>query len=455
MHGNTSINPFFYGTYLAETKPNEPVTRSKQQAFQADAVGAAHQLTPSHFEKPHTFRLEWQPGPGGRLDWFVKNYKVNSTTYMDGDGDGQEWLHAYSLKDENIQQLMGSQIPIEPTYLIFNVAVSSTWGFPYDVPEWCPKCYDCDDPKCACSFYPGFCQMLRSGKTAMYIDYIRLYQSTNDSAHVGAPHTLGCDPPEYPTSEWIHGHEYRYMRNPPFSFEDTHPLRRIQNGGGACTTDDECGANINSVNHTAEFEKQQQMQQNTTDGNTNTANSTLSDGETSSSSVNGRGRCVPRSRGGLFGKINTVQTTVCECNVGYTGPHCLSIDHIDETPKAHILSHTKSPFSRIYRLQLPGFLLSTLVGAVLVLIYILVHSVRQNKKFRMLAAAKYYVVSNNTNNNNAASAGGSASNRHDTNNYNPPPRHLYGTGVQYHHTDDPRTAPVNEKVALISGTTLN
>ena len=53
MHGNTSINPFFYGTYLAETKPKEPVTRTKNQAFQADAVGAAHQLTPSHFKKVH------------------------------------------------------------------------------------------------------------------------------------------------------------------------------------------------------------------------------------------------------------------------------------------------------------------------------------------------------------------------------------------------------------------
>jgi hypothetical protein len=67
VRGNTSINPFFYGTYLAETKPNEPVTRSKKQAFQADAIGSIHQLTAAHFNTTHTFRLEWQPGPGGRL----------------------------------------------------------------------------------------------------------------------------------------------------------------------------------------------------------------------------------------------------------------------------------------------------------------------------------------------------------------------------------------------------
>jgi hypothetical protein len=51
--GNTSINPFFYGTYLAETKPGEPVHRSKLEAFQADAVGAIHQLRAVHFQKAH------------------------------------------------------------------------------------------------------------------------------------------------------------------------------------------------------------------------------------------------------------------------------------------------------------------------------------------------------------------------------------------------------------------
>jgi Beta-glucan synthesis-associated protein SKN1/KRE6/Sbg1 len=444
MNGNTSINPFFYGTYLAETKPNEPVTRTRQQAFQADAIGAAHQLTPSHFEKPHTFRLEWQPGPGGRLDWYIKNYKYtdkhNETKYMDGNGDGTEWLHAYSLKDENIQSLMGSQIPIEPTYLIFNVAVSSTWGFPYDVPEWCPKCYDCDDPKCACSFYPGFCQMLKSGTTSMYIDYIRVYQSKNDTAHVGAPHTLGCDPPDYPTSEWIRGHEYRYMRNPPFSINDKHPLRPIQNGGGVCTTDNDCGGNITLVNITAQYEQQQQQQgiAPTDDSNTTTT---------------GRGRCVQQLHTGLFGQTSTVPLTVCKCNMGYTGPYCLSLHLIDDTPKAHILSHTKSPFTRIYRFQFPGFLVTILVASIITLLYILIDTVRQNKKIQSLAATtKWNIVRANTNNNTTTTTTTTTNNdgvRYDNNNNNnnnPQVRHLYGTGVPYHHIDEIR----NEKVSLIN-----
>ena len=58
FHGNTSINPFFYGTYVGETKKGEPVTRSKKEDFQADAVGAMHQLVPAHFRRMHTFRSD-------------------------------------------------------------------------------------------------------------------------------------------------------------------------------------------------------------------------------------------------------------------------------------------------------------------------------------------------------------------------------------------------------------
>lgn len=313
MQGNTSINPFFYGTFLDETKPGEPVTRTKKQAFQADAVGVAHQLTPSHFRKPHTFRLEWQPGRGGRLDWFVKGYRYNETMMITGDGNGQEWVHALALKDKSLSDLMGSQIPIEPSYLIFNVAVSSTWGFPYDSPDWCPKCYDCDDPKCSCSFYPGFCEMIRTGKTAMYIDHVRVYQSSDADAHVGSNHSLGCDPPEYPTAEWIRGHSYRYMRNPPFSYNDLHPIRRIQRGGGSCNSDADCGVS--------------------------------------------RGQCTSSltTSPGYFSSIRTVGP-VCKCRPGYTGPHCLALDHEDDAPSAYKIKTQYSPFDRIPTLAIPNFM---------------------------------------------------------------------------------------------------
>lgn len=351
MEGNTSINPFFYGTYLAETKPNEPVSRTKKQAFQADAVGVVHQLTPAHFRRMHTFRLEWQPGPGGRIDWFSQGHVINSTFSMEGDGKGQDWVHAFAIRDKSLKDLMGSQIPNEPSYLIMNTAISSTWGFPYDAPDWCPKCYDCDDPKCACSFNPGFCEMMRRGNVAMYIDSIRVYQSSDHSAHVGNKHTLGCDPPEYPTKDFIRGHEYRYMRQPPFGFYDKHPLREVQKGGGPCKIDSDCGGHIIKENVTKTYL-----------GGDGTA-------------TRGRGKCVSPARG-LFGRTSKT----CECNEGFTGPHCLALDHIDNSPSAHDIQNGISPFNKIENMRLTPFMFFIVGVMVPFLLTILIAHVILEKK---------------------------------------------------------------------------
>lgn len=371
--GNTSINPFFYGTYMAETKPNEPVSRTEKQAFQADAVGVVHELTPSHFEKPHTFRLEWQPGRGGRLDWFVKSHTIetqNGTLYVEGDGEGQEWVHAFSIEDKSLEELTGSQIPIEPSYFIMNVAVSSTWGFPYDRPDWCPKnCFDCSNPQCACSFYPGFCQMLESRKTAMYIDYIRLYQSNDDSAHVGQPHTLGCDPPEYPTKEWIEGHYYHYMRNPPFSYEDTHPLRKVERGGGRCTSDADCGGNVVRKNLTAAYEESLP------------SNAKQSRRLESAQEVRGRGKCTSGLAHGFF-NIDSFSGSVCVCEEGFTGPHCMAQDMKDHFPSAYELNTLSSPFHAIPSIALPGFMFAILSIMSFFLILFLNWKVNGEKKVR-------------------------------------------------------------------------
>eukprot|EP00934_Nitzschia_sp_Nitz4_P001950 Nitzschia sp. Nitz4//scaffold76_size158648//60033//68082//NITZ4_002544-RA/size158648-processed-gene-0.238-mRNA-1//1//CDS//3329557839//1950//frame0 len=340
MSGNTSVNPFFYGNFMDETKPGEPVTRSKKQAFQADAVGVNHQLTPAHFKKVHTFRLEWQPGPGGRIDWFSKGHRINATFSMEGDGLGTDWVHAYGIKDDVLNDTMGSQIPIEPSYLIMNTAISSTWGFPWVAPDsTCKKCYDCEDPKCACSLGVGFCKMMRESDVAMYIDSIRVYQSRNASAHVGHEHTLGCDPLDYPTKGWIKGHEDLYMRQIPFSLEDSGPLRNVQKGGGACKTDLDCGSGLRGENFTAIYEKE---------------------GLSKVGGSLGHGKCVTSNEfHGMLSKLGT-SNKVCICYPGYTGPNCLAQDHIDDTVSAYKQSRSQHLFSSIPKFYYSPFMVIVL-----------------------------------------------------------------------------------------------
>jgi hypothetical protein len=351
FQGDTSINPFFYGTYLGETKPEEPVTRRKDQAFQADAIGAMTQLSPDHYKKAHTFRLEWQPGPGGRIDWYTKEKST--------DGGEDFWIHAYSIKDDALSSLMESQIPAEPSYLIMNVGISSTWGFPFDIPSWCPKCYDCTNSSCSCSFFPGFCNMMKKTRVAMYVDHIRIYQSRDDSAHVGLPHTTGCDPVEYPTREFILGHESRYMRPKPFSKDDKGSLKNIRHGGGLCHADIDCGG-LDS----------------------NTANK----GES-------RGVCITGpSQSGLLGLGKQEEIRFCKCKQGFTGPYCLADDHKEDTVGAYELRRSENIFFSVPPPQIPFFLLFVLVSLVAVLWIVMFHHFTMIKEERRILMRKYVDV---------------------------------------------------------------
>eukprot|EP00536_Pseudo-nitzschia_multiseries_P012363 jgi/Psemu1/208405/e_gw1.468.48.1 len=356
LQGNTSLNPFFYGNYMGETKPGEPVTRTKKQAFQADAVGVAHQLTPAHFKKLHTFRVEWQPGAGGRIDWYAKAHKINSTLTIEGDGLGEDWLHIFGIKDKSLSDLMGSQVPIEPSYLIFNTAISSTWGFPFDVPDTCEKCYDCEDPKCSCTFAPGFCKMLRETDVAMYVDSIRVYQSRDPDAHVGANHTVGCDPIEYPTKEWIKGHKYKYMRNAPFSYEDKGiPLKKVQTGGGKCSTDSDCGGQTTSADSALLNEVEEKRRRR------------LETEASGDSEEKGRGKCVSRSEFGspLFAASHGAKN-VCKCNPGYTGPQCLAQKHTDDSVSAY-----KEKMKNTIFVSVPSFYMAPILLAGLAFIAVI------------------------------------------------------------------------------------
>ena len=228
---NVSLNPFFYGNYLGPTKAKEPVKRSKAESYQCDSISALGNLRTSHWKKMHTYRLEWEPGEGGFLRWYI---------------DGE---FKFGIEEAALTAAMATQIPQEPSYLIFNTAISTSWGFP-EPPPGCDK-YDCKVPEGLCGMSAGFCHSLPA---TFLIDHVRLYQytqrqgnnssSSNDSDNEQGSkgrvpsfqHSLGCNPRNYPTKKYILANEDKYRNT-----KDKHPLRPVVTGTGHCRGAGECG----------------------------------------------------------------------------------------------------------------------------------------------------------------------------------------------------------------------
>ena len=158
----------------------------------------------SEFEEFHTYRLEWTPRQ--RLAW-----------YKDG-----EFL--YEITQDSLTNLTrGLQIPDEPTYLLLNTAMSSTWGFPAPCPAGCAcDCFDCKKEACKCAIAEGFCDSLPAH---FLIDYVRLYQNEK--------HSVGCDPPSHPQPKFIQAHLDRYLDpDAPRKDDAASGARATQRGGG-------------------------------------------------------------------------------------------------------------------------------------------------------------------------------------------------------------------------------
>lgn len=171
------------------------------------------QLNESHFEKMHVFRLEWQPGDDGYLRW-----------YMDDE-------FRFGIDAAGLAEQQNARIPNEPSYVILNTAISTSWGFP-NPPPGCTE-YDCKDPAKQCGMNPGWCKTLPA---EFQIDYVRIYQNAADTRQ-----TIGCNPREYPTKRFIKAHEFRYK-----ALEETEALRAVKTGGGECRTNGDCGGDTNN-----------------------------------------------------------------------------------------------------------------------------------------------------------------------------------------------------------------
>ncbi|KAJ8599078.1 hypothetical protein CTAYLR_007613 [Chrysophaeum taylorii] len=198
---NSSINVFFYGLKL---------DHHDETSYVADAISGNTPIRETHFTDFHTFRLEWEPR--GYINWYVDDFFL------------------YGIDDESLGECTGAHVPDEPSYLLINTAMSSTWGFPFPCPPGCDcKCHDCVNPKCKCAMPPGFCETLPAH---FLVDYVRVYQRPQ--------HKLGCSTDTHPTKRFIQGHSDRYS-DPDVRASRKRPLRDVEVGGGPCRVDSDCG----------------------------------------------------------------------------------------------------------------------------------------------------------------------------------------------------------------------
>jgi beta-glucanase (GH16 family) len=144
-----------------KTNNNSQVLNVDGDAYH-DFIGSITQIDESFFTDMHTFRLEWYPGE--RIEWFVDDtfvFSLDNTT-----------LRPYQSYSWSTGQRL---VSMEPSYLIFNLALSPIWGEPSPDLVW-----------------PGLFQ----------IDYVRVYQKPGSN--------MECDTPEYPTAEYIQNNPQLY-----------------------------------------------------------------------------------------------------------------------------------------------------------------------------------------------------------------------------------------------------
>jgi hypothetical protein len=83
------------------------------------------------------------------------------------------------------------------------------------------------------------------------------------------------------------------------------------------------------------------------------------------------GKCTNGLGRGMF-SVFTPVGLVCSCNEGFTGPHCMSLDHVDESPSAYDANHKKSSFLAIHQFEVPLFMMATIVSMSTLLLAFLV-----------------------------------------------------------------------------------
>jgi len=191
----------YMGSYLCDpdntfskcaSPRNESTTPSGAMStfnYQMDAISSNWPIHFGAYTGFYDYQVEWVTGKNGYVRWMLHGEPLFEITSESIENVPQ------NDKKTNPKKIMIE----EPLYVIFNVALSSSWG---------------------------------------KIDYIRLYQDLADDLDADNYMHVGCDPASHPTKEWIAGHRDEYE-------DDDNKCEEVS-GKAFCETSDDCtiGGNL-------------------------------------------------------------------------------------------------------------------------------------------------------------------------------------------------------------------
>ncbi|CAI5723524.1 unnamed protein product [Hyaloperonospora brassicae] len=181
--------------------------------YQMDAISSNWPIHLGGYLGYLKYQLEWVTGKNGYVRWMLDGNALFEVTTESLSNVPQ------NSKKNNPQKTMLE----EPMYLIYNVALSSSWGTtPPNPGKECRG--NGKDPvtNAICDSFPMF----------MKIDYIRLYQDQGKDLDKDSYMQVGCDPATHPTKTWIDEHIDEYV-------DEDNPWREVS-GKASCTSDDDC-----------------------------------------------------------------------------------------------------------------------------------------------------------------------------------------------------------------------
>ncbi|EQC34764.1 hypothetical protein SDRG_07572 [Saprolegnia diclina VS20] len=200
------------------TNAQAPTNMMEPFEYQMDAISSNWDINYEAYSTYYKYQLEWVTGDSGYVRWMLDKvpiFEIPSESMTNPPQGG---------KEPNPKKIMIE----EPSYFIFNVAMSSAWGAtpPNFVVGPCrgnatipkPGTWEYDSTQNVCDSFPMY----------MHIDYIRVWQDQSPTSNM----SVGCDPATHPTKEFIKAHITNYTdpRNPDI------PVA----GGATCNSDDDC-----------------------------------------------------------------------------------------------------------------------------------------------------------------------------------------------------------------------